>query len=229
MNQPKCFLGYLLLFSLSFAFRLEGAEENGEWVRVPNKWLLSRFVRASTTAAKEYRVALSIPAGSNLRRVAPTIVKSSGIGDVDLVAADYARDMASNNGSLRDLGKAKELYFQLSLTPPALDINMRTEAGRRPIPAGSESSTPMENMIPVNNRDGGDLGKNGKMVVVFPSGGGYAAWAMVPVSTGNPGVDRYYVHTAVLDWQTNHKSSNEQAMSSEIGVRRTMRWESVGR
>lgn len=62
------------------------AAEKGEWVRIPVSWLLHRFVRPSSAPAHTYRVALVVPPGSKEAKVA----KSSGISEVDQVAADYA-------------------------------------------------------------------------------------------------------------------------------------------
>ena len=217
----------LLALSLSFASPVCAAEGGGEWVRVSNRWLLDRFVRCSNTPAKEYRVAISIPARSDLRLVKPTVVRSSGDKDIDLVAADYARQTARNTASLREMAKTKELYFQLSLTPPALDINMRSEAGRRAMPSGSEVSMPEEKSIPINPRDSGEMDKIGTMAIVFPPGGGHAMWGTIPVSTYNAGADRYYLHNAVLNWQISRKSSQEQVLRKEIGVRRPTHGESI--
>jgi hypothetical protein len=62
----------------------------------------------------------------------------------------------------------------------------------------------------------------------MPAGGGYATEALVYISTGSMGVDRHYVHTAALDWRTTHKGTQEQIVRSDIGVRRAMRWETLG-
>lgn len=99
--------GLLFLFFLFAASDLhaKGAAASGEWVTVPSKWLLTRFARSSTTPAKEYRVAVAIPAGSNLRTVSPTIAKSSGVHDVDLVAADYAKHVSQASPQVKQSAK----------------------------------------------------------------------------------------------------------------------------
>ena len=146
---------------------------------------------------------------------------------MDLLAADFVRDSVIHGKPLREMLKTKELYFQLSISPPALDIAMRSEAGRRPVPAGEESSTPLGASVYLPNTDG-DIGKRGEMIVIFPAQGGHAHAALVTVSSGNSAIDRYHVHTAALNWQTTKKSSNEQGLKTGFGLRRPQRWESVG-
>ena len=205
----------------------QAAEADGAWVNVPNKWLLNRFVRPSSGPARNFRVAVVMPRGANPKVDAPKIAKSSGTPEVDLLAADFVRDSVIHGKPLREMLKTKELYFQLSISPPALDIAMRSEAGRRPVPAGEESSTPLGASVYLPNTDG-DIGKRGEMIVIFPAQGGHAHAALVTVSSGNSAIDRYHVHTAALNWQTTKKSSNEQGLKTGFGLRRPQRWESVG-
>lgn len=144
-----------------------------------------------------------------------------------MLAADFVRDSITHTSALREMLKTKELYFQLSITPPALDVAMRSEAGRKPVPPGEETSTPLGASVYLPNSDG-DAGKRGEMIVGFPAEGGHANMALVTVSSGNNAIDRYHVHTAALNWQTTKKSSSEQGMKTGFGLRRAQRWESVG-
>lgn len=145
-----------------------------------------------------------------------------------MVAADFVRDSVQRNRALREMLKTKELYFQLTMTPPALDVKMRSEKGRQPIPAGEELYTPTGTSIYFSESEFGPSGK-GDLAVIFPPGGGYALAAMVTGSSGNTAVDRYYVHTAALNWQTNRKSGSKQMLRSTYGMRTPQRWESIGR
>ena len=77
-------LAFFALVALIVIPALPAKAAEGEWVRIPVKWLLHRFVRPSTAPAHTYRVALVVPPGSKEARVA----KSSGIPDVDQVAAE---------------------------------------------------------------------------------------------------------------------------------------------
>src|SRR6202521_556627 len=114
------------------------AAEKGEWVRIPSKWLLHRFVRPSSASAHTYRIALAVPPGGKQAKV----VQSSGLSDVDELAGDFALVSIDNNAALKALAKSKELYFQFVVTPPMLDIKMRSVEGQRPAPAGKELYTP---------------------------------------------------------------------------------------
>src|SRR2546423_12475628 len=135
----------LVASTLAFASSVLAADK-GEWVRIPSNWLLHRFVRPSTAPAHTYKVALAVPAGSRQPRVA----QSSGLSDVDELAADYAMVSIDNNAPLKALAKTKELYFQLVITPPILDVKMRSVAGQLPMPAGKERATPLEDSFYVS-------------------------------------------------------------------------------
>ena len=69
--------------------------------------------------------------------------------------------------------------------------------------------------------------RSGKLVVIFPPQGGYASEALVTLTTGNPAVDRYYLHTAALNWQTSRKSSQEQVLRTTFGASHPQRWQSI--
>lgn len=220
-------LAFIIATLFSAASLSQAAPASGDWVKVPDKWLLNRFVRPSTTPAMTFHVAVVVPPGANPKSGA-AIAKSSGDKDVDLLAADYVRDTAVHTKQLSELGKTKELYFQLIITPPALDINLRSEAGRRPVPPDQDPYTPQGKAIYLENREAGEQGKTGELAVVFPAGGGHALYAIADRSTGNSGVDRYYVHNAALNWQTAKKASSPQGYRMPFGVQRAMRWESLG-
>lgn len=199
------------------------AAEKGEWVRIPSNWLLHRFVRPSTAPANTFRVALVVPPGSRDAKVA----KSSGIPDVDQVAADYAISSIENNAALKGLAKSKELYFQFVVTPPMLDIKMRSVEGKRPAPPDKELYTPTADTFYTSANQNETTSRTGKLAVIFPPQGGYASEAIVTLSTGNPAVDRYYLHTAALNWQTTRKSSNQQILRTTFGAAKPQRWQTI--
>ena len=195
----------------------------GEWVRIPVKWLLHRFVRPSTAPAHTYRVALVVPPGSKQAQVA----KSSGIPDVDQVAADYAISSIENNAGLKGLAKSKELYFQFVVTPPMLDIKMRSVEGKRPAPPDKELYTPTADSFFTSANQNESTSRRGKLAVIFPPQGGYASEAIVTLSTGNPAVDRYYLHSAALNWQTTRKSANQQILRTTFGAAAPQRSQTI--
>lgn len=224
MKNNLRFLAVFLTLLVSGLVRdVHAAAKEGEWVRIPSKWLLSRFVRPSTAPPHTYRVALAVPPGAKQAKVA----KSSGIPDVDELAGDYAMVSIENNGPLKALAKTKELYFQFVITPPMLDVKMRSKEGQRPIPPGKELYTPSADTFYVEPNQGETTSRSGKLVVIFPPQGGYASEALVTLSTGNPAVDRYFLHTAALNWQTSHKSSQEQVLRRPIGAHAPQRWQSI--
>jgi hypothetical protein len=192
-------------------------------VRIPTQWLLHRFVRPSSAPAHTYRVSLVVPPGSKNVKVS----QSSGVSDVDQLAADYALDSIANNGPLKALAKTKELVFQLVVTPPMLDTKMRSVEGQRPIPPDKELYMPMANTFYTSANQNETTSRSGKLAVIFPPQGGYASEAMVTISTGNPAVDRYYLHTAALNWQTSHKSGKEQILRKDFGASAPQRWQSI--
>jgi hypothetical protein len=210
-NRIAVFTLVALTWTLAFP---AAAAEKGEWVRIPSTWLLHRFVRPSSAPAHTYRIALVVPPGAKQAKVA----QSSGLSDVDVLAGDYALVSIENNAPLKALAKTKELYFQFVVTPPMLDIKMRTPEGRRPIPPGKELYTPSADTFYVLPNQNETTSRSGKLVVIFPPQGGYASEALVTLSTDNPAVDRYYLHTAALNWQTARKSSNEQVLRMSFGA-----------
>lgn len=216
----------LLLLALTFLtlpLPVEAADKGGDWVRIPNRWLIHRFVRPSTAPARTYRVAVAVPPGSKN----PKIAQSSGNSDIDTVAGDYALDLARTTASLRDLAKTKELYFLLTLSPPAIDVKMRSEEGKRPIPADKELSTPTLDTFYVKPNQNETTSRRGEMVVIFPPSGGYASEVIITITTGNPTVDRYNMYAAALNWQTSRKSSKEQILRLPFGASAPQRWHSI--
>lgn len=211
----------MTLLAFGIVRDVEAAE--GEWVRIPSQWLLSRFVRPSTAPAHTYKIALVVPPGSKQAKV----VQSSGRPDVDTLAADYAMISIMKNRSLKDLAKTKELYFQFVVTPPMLDVKMRSKEGLRPVPPGKELYTPLADAFYTEPNQGEPTSRKGEMVVVFPPEGGYAVESIVTITTGSPAADRYFLHNAALNWQTTSKSSANQLLRRPIGARGTTRWESI--
>ncbi|HMG04630.1 MAG TPA: hypothetical protein VK581_04165 [Chthoniobacterales bacterium] len=199
------------------------AEKSGEWVRIPGNWLIHRFVRPATAPAHTYRVALVVPPGGSAAKVA----QSSGNSAVDGVAGDFALESIRKNGTLKNLGASKELYFQFVITPPALDIKMRTKEGQRPAPPGKDWYTPTSGTFFLNPNQEETTTRGGELIVIFPPQGGYASEAIVTVTTGNPAVDRYYLHSAALNWQTTRKSSTNQVYHSTYNVRKPTHQESI--
>lgn len=215
---------FLTLLASGLVREVDAAAKEGEWVRIPSNWLLHRFVRASTAPAHTYKVALVMPPGAKQASVA----KSSGNSDVDQLAGDFAWLSVENNSALKALAKSKELYFQFVVTPPMLDIKMRSVEGKRPVPAGKELYTPTsESFFFTAANQNETTSREGKLVVIFPPQGGYASEALVTLTTGNPAVDRYFLHSAALNWQTSRKSSQEQVFRTTFGARAPPRWISI--
>jgi hypothetical protein len=156
-----------------------GAAEKGEWVRIPSKWLLHRFVRPSSAPPHTYRIALVVPPGAKQAKVA----QSSGLSDVDELAGDFALGSIESNAALKALAKSKELYFQFVVTPPMLDIKMRSKEGQRPAPAGKELYTPTAQTFYTSANQNEATSRSGKLSVIFPPEGGYASEALVTLST----------------------------------------------
>lgn len=209
--------------SSTLALPSPAAEKQGEWVRIPSSWLLHRFVRPSTAPAHNYRVALIVPPGTKQTKVA----HSSGLSDVDELAGEYAMVSIENNATLKTLARSKELYFQFVVTPPMLDIKMRSVEGQRPAPPGKELYTPTSETFYTSANQNEATSRRGKLVVIFPPQGGYASEALVTLSTGNAAVDRYYLHSAALNWQTTRKSSKEQVLRTSFGAAAPQRWQSI--
>jgi hypothetical protein len=214
---------FLTLLASGPVGEIDAAAKEGEWVRIPSRWLLHRFVRPSSAPAHTYKVALVVPPGAKQARVA----KSSGNSHVDELAGDFALVSIQNNGGLKALAKSKELYFQFVVTPPMLDIKMRSVEGQRPVPAGHELYTPTAETFYTSANQNETTSRSGKLVVIFPPQGGYASEALVTLTTGNPAVDRYYLHSAALNWQTSRKSSQEQVFRTSFGASAPPRWQSI--
>jgi hypothetical protein len=222
-NKFRFLVVFLALFASGLVREVEAAGKEGEWVRIPSNWLLHRFVRPSTAPAHTYKVALAMPPGADKARVA----KSSGSSDVDELAGTFAWESIQNNAALKTLSKSKELYFQFVVTPPMLDIKMRSVEGQRPAPAGKELYTPTADTFYTSANQNEVTSRSGHLVVIFPPQGGYAAEAIVTLSTGNPAVDRYYLHSAALNWQTTRKSSTYQVLRTTFGAAAPQRWQSI--
>ena len=222
-NKIRLLGFFLALLSSGLVRDVDAAAKEGEWVRIPSNWLLHRFVRPSTAPAHTYKVALVVPPGAKQARVA----KSSGNSDVDELASDFALVSIQNNSALKALAKSKELYFQFVVTPPMLDVKMRSVEGQRPVPAGKELSTPTAETFFTSANQNEVTSRSGKLVVIFPPQGGYASEAIVTLTTGNPAVDRYFLHSAALNWQTSRKSSQEQVLRTTFGASAPTRWQSI--
>jgi len=222
-NKIRFLSVFVALLASGLVREVDAAAKEGEWVRIPSNWLLHRFVRPSTAPAHTYKVALVVPPGAKQARVA----KSSGNSDVDELASDFALVSIQNNSALKALAKSKELYFQFVVTPPMLDVKMRSVEGQRPVPAGKELSTPTAETFFTSANQNEVTSRSGKLVVIFPPQGGYASEAIVTLTTGNPAVDRYFLHSAALNWQTSRKSSQEQVLRTTFGASAPTRWQSI--
>lgn len=220
-NQTRFLVVISVLFSS--ALGVDAAAKEGEWVRIPSNWLLHRFVRPSSAPAHTYKVALVVPPHSKQPRVA----QSSGLGDVDQLASDFAIESILNNAALKTLAQSKELYFQFVITPPQLDVNMRSVEGKRPPPPGKEIYAPTADTFYTDPNQNETTSRRGNLTVIFPPGGGHASEAIVTLSTGSPAVDRYYLHSAALNWQTTRKSSKEQVLRTSFGAAAPQRWQSI--
>jgi hypothetical protein len=217
-------IALLALFALtSTGIFPAAAAEKAEWVRIPTNWLLHRFVRPSSAPAHTYKVALVVPPHSKQ----PKVSQSSGLSDVDQLAGDFAIESILNNPALKNLAQSKELYFQFVVTPPQLDVNMRSAEGKRPPPPGKEIYAPTADTFYTNANQNETTSRTGKLTVIFPPAGGYASEAIVTLSTGTPAVDRYYLHSAALNWQTTRKSSKEQVLRTSFGAAAPQRWQSI--
>ena len=104
---------------------------------------------------------------------------------------------------------------------------MRSKAGREPVPAGEEIHAPMGEWMYLDVNQEGPT-RPGELTVIFAPEGAYAAAALITKSSGNAAVDRYYAHTAALNWQVRRKSDSEQILRKPFTVRPPQRWESVG-
>ncbi|MEY2490142.1 MAG: hypothetical protein QOC70_2084 [Verrucomicrobiota bacterium] len=222
-HKIRLLVVFLAFLSFGLVRNVDAAAKEGEWVRIPSKWLLHRFVRPSSAPAHTYRIALVVPPGANKARVA----KPSGNSAVDELAADYALVAIQNNGALKALAKSKELYFQFVVTPPMLDVKMRSKEGLRPPPPGKELYTPLSKTFFFGPNQNETTSREGELVVIFPPGGGYAVESIVTLTTGNPAVDRYFLHNSALNWQTTHKSSANQVMRMPFGASNPQRWQSI--
>jgi hypothetical protein len=217
------------LFPFLIAFLLCGVTTNApakesEWVRIPSHWLLSRFVRASTAPEHSFKIALTLPPGTK----EPKVVQSCGFADVDTLAADFAMESVRGNKALKDLAKTKQLDFRFVVTPPMLDIKLRSEEGKKPMPAGKEAYFPeTPGIIWGQGGQSGPTSRRGKLTVVFPPEGGHAVCALVVSSTGSPMFDRYFLHNSALNWQVATKSSENQILRRDFGERHLNRWESI--
>ena len=221
-NKLRFLVVFLALLTSGLVRNLEAAGKEGEWVRIPSNWLLHRFVRPSTAPAHTYKVALALPPGASKARVA----QSSGRSDVDELAGSFAWESVQANAALKALAKSQELYFQFVVTPPMLDVKMRSKEGLRPPPPGKELYTPIaENFYTSANQN--ETSRQGELVVIFPPEGGYAAESLVTVSTGNHAVDRYFLHNSALNWQTTSKSSKVQRLRTPFGAVAPQRWQSI--
>jgi hypothetical protein len=221
-NKFRSLIVLLALLTSGLVRDVEAAGKEGEWVRIPSNWLLHRFVRPSTAPAHTYRVALALPPGASKARVA----QSCGRSDVDELAGNFAWESIQNNAALKALAKSKELYFQFVVTPPMLDVKMRSKEGQRPPPPGKELYTPLSGTFFFDPNQN-ETSRPGEMAVIFPPGGGYAAESIVTLSTGNHAVDRYFLHNSALNWQTTSKSSKVQIMRVPIGASAPQRWQSI--
>ncbi|MEY2560389.1 MAG: hypothetical protein QOG51_804 [Verrucomicrobiota bacterium] len=220
-NKTRTLAVFLILISSALAANAAG--EKGEWVRIPTNWLLHRFVRPSSAAAHTYKVALVVPPHSKQ----PKVAQSSGLSDVDQLAGDFAVESILNNAALKTLSQSKELYFQFVITPPQLDVNMRSVEGKRPPPPGKEIYAPTADTFYTNANQNETTSRRGNLTVIFPPEGGHASEAIVTLSTGSPAVDRYYLHSAALNWQTTRKSSKEQVLRTSFGAAAPQRWQSI--
>jgi hypothetical protein len=108
-----------------------------------------------------------------------------------------------------------------------LDIKMRSAEGQRPAPAGKELYTPVVDTFYTSANQNEATSRSGKLVVIFPPQGGYASEAIVTLSTGNPAVDRYYLHSAALNWQTTRKSTKDQVLRTTFSAASPQRWQSI--
>ena len=223
MTPKNARLPILIAFLLCSVTTNASAKES-EWVRIPSQWLLSRFVRASTAPERSFKVGLTLPPGTKQ----PKVVQSCGFEDVDTLVADFAMETLRSNKPLKEMAKTKQLDFQFVVTPPMLDIKLRSDEGKKPIPPGKEFYFPETPGI-IWGRGGQfeATSRKGKLAVVFPPQGGYAMCALVVTSTGSPMFDRYFLHNSALNWQVATKSSANQVLHREFGARHLNRWESI--
>jgi hypothetical protein len=221
-NQFRFLVVSLALLASGPVRDVEAAGKEGEWVRIPSSWLLHRFVRPSTAPAHTYRVALALPPGASKARVA----QSCGQSDVDELAGNFAWESIQNNAALKALAKSKELYFQFVVTPPMLDVKMRSKEGQRPAPPGKELYAPISDTF-FFSANQNEVSRQGELVVIFPPEGGYASESIITLSTGNHAVDRYYLHNSALNWQTTRKSPKSQILRTPIGAVAPQRWQSI--
>lgn len=191
----------------------------GGWLKIPDAWLINRFVQSSVGPRNSYKVGLVLQPGVKT----PKLTRSSGRSEVDGIAFDYAKHLVSQSPQLREMSKTKELVFNFDVIPPVLDAGEKSKEGMQPIPAGESYHTPTAPILtPSRANRGSALLSKASYLVVFPAGSGarYAKEGLVL----SPGVsadnDLYYIRNAVLNWQTNVTSAKPIAQGFDITLRK---------
>lgn len=110
------YLSVALLFLLLAGVGSAATPKSGsdQWITPPDTFLQARLVRAASTPAKTYETILDLPPGKSGD---PTISRSCGDPDIDKVAADFVKSAVARGKDLRELGRHKELRFQMRLIP----------------------------------------------------------------------------------------------------------------
>lgn len=215
----RLLLALLLTCSLAPALpaQKKKAADNAAFVKVPDNWLMFRFVQSNVGPKTSYKVGLVLPPGAKT----PKITRTSGREAVDGIAFDYAKHIVSKSPQLAEASKTKELVFNLELVPPVMDASEKSEAGRQPVPKGEEYHTPVPKMVfsGPNQSDGAMITK-ASYLVIFPPAGGYAKEALVLSSSGNPGKDLFQLRNAVINWQTIKKSDRPFGFTFDMTSRR---------
>lgn len=215
---PLLFLTLPLGAPISAAAEAKPSAPNGQWLKIPDKFVAARFVQARQAQHSTWRVVVVMPPGGGT----PRITQSSGRAEVDAIAFDYARASATQNRPLREMNRTKELAFQLIVAPPALDsASLRNEEGDKPVPAGQEDYFPFPRNLTVR---GGMMmhmrNAQGIISMRFPAGGGRPLEAWMTRPFGDDSMDFLFLRYAIANWQTKRTSGQPFVVRETLSLAR---------
>lgn len=192
-----------------------------KYLKIPTEYLILRILQSTSGPVNSYRVVITIPPTANPKAAQARVTKSSGRSEIDAIAFDYAREMVKTP-ALRALVGTKELVFPLVVEPPLLDSSLRTDEGRRPIPADKEVSFPNSGVIQYDQHAQMNLTRsyNGTMRIIFPAQGGYAKEVCILASSGDVSTDKFFLRYRLCNWQIRRTAKEPQVRDFDFGVAR---------